>query len=370
MAFGWAGAAAGANDKLQQLLARRMEEQLAQARLAAQQQAEANQTALQQEQMGLQRRTFEANDADRTAQRERQGRMDERLAVQDAQTVEDRDIAAADRRQGQNQRGVRSMILEGMRAKTTDPRTAQLMAAGEGVDIGMDVLDPEKGQRDRLEQIRVTAEEARRTAGARSTGGNGGAPRPDAPKPNRALAELAARSGKLPGGTPTLQGETLKELANDPALLKQYEAKRLEPIRAQAQTVLTAVNDLITPEGTLTEGAKGLFGEYTPVWSRSMGVKPTTVGANASLRQVVGQQVVDLIREMKGQSQTGATGFGQLNQAELDIILSAATRLTQRLPEDQAANELKTLREKFSKIMQDDADPDDALLDELLKGRQ
>lgn len=189
----------------------------------------------------------------------------------------------------------------------------------------------------------------------------------------RALAEMTARTGQLPEGTPTQRGAVMRGMASDPALLAEYEQTRMEPIRAQAQTILSALDDLLTPDGALTPGAQALFGEMTPVWSRNLGVREGTVSANASLRQIVGQRVVDLIREMKSQSGTGATGFGQLNRSELDIILSAATRLTQRLPEAEAAQELAVLREKFQKILQpsgagsggDELDP---LLDELLGG--
>ena len=169
---------------------------------------------------------------------------------------------------------------------------------------------------------------------------------------DRALAELAARTGELPGGTPSLRGRVLRAMASDPALLGQYEQKRMEPIRAQAQIMLTALGDLLTLDGELTTGGRRLFGERLPVILRGAGIEQSQVDANASLRQITGQQVVDLIREMKGQSQTGATGFGQLNIRELDIILSAATRLTQRISEPLAKAELQTLREKFSKMLQ------------------
>jgi hypothetical protein len=147
----------------------------------------------------------------------------------------------------------------------------------------------------------------------------------------------------------------MQSMAGDPGLMSQYERTRMEPIRAQAQTMLTALDDLVTKEGTLTPGGRAIFGEMTPVVSRGMSVRPETVAANASLRQLIGQGVVDLIREMKAQSQTGATGFGQLNRAELDIILATATRLTQRLPEASAQKDLATLREKFDKIIQPSA---------------
>lgn len=345
MGLSLAGAAGGAAQGLEKLLAARQLEayrhaqmQMLQAELAQRAQAEANRTGVAQAQVGLQQREFAANEQER-------GRVATRQQSQD-------DIAATARRQVENQRGVRSKILEGLLQKTTDPRTAQLMAAGEGVEIPSDVLDPERATRaqtarderlhqQRLAQIGAERAETRPPAAPGTTDPG-----------MQALAELTARSGQLPEGTPTQSGAIMQHMATNPALLAQYEQTRMAPIRAQAQTMLSAVDDLLTKEGALTPGARALFGEMTPVFARNLSVRPGPVAANASLRQIIGQRVVDLIREMKSQSQTGATGFGQLNRAELDIILASATRLTQRLPEAAAQQELATLREKFSKILQ------------------
>lgn len=201
------------------------------------------------------------------------------------------------------------------------------------------------------------------------------------PEGMRALAALAARSGSMPEGTPTQRGDIMMTMAGDPALLTQYEQTRMEPIRAQAQIMLTALDDLLTADGALTQGARRIFGEWTPSSTRKMGLTRETVSANASLQQIIGQRAVDLIREMKAQSQTGATGFGQLNLKELELILAAATRLGQRIPHDTARQDLRMLRDKYAKIMMPSAAETggpaikvapntDALLDELLGGAQ
>lgn len=191
MAFQWAGAGAGASDALQDLLAKRMLEQYQQAQLAQRQQEQSDQVAQQQAQHALQQkqeaRLAQGDQADqtyRTGQVARQAKQD--------------DIVDADRRQVQNQRGVRSMILEGMRSKATDPLTAHLMAAGEGVDIGMDVLDPERGMREAEQKARFGADQqirVERERGAQDRLTDGAKVKAQAPSaPSPYMAERNARN--------------------------------------------------------------------------------------------------------------------------------------------------------------------------------
>jgi hypothetical protein len=118
------------------------------------------QMALQRGAQGLDRDRFTADEAERARVAGRQARAD--------------DIAEADRRQDVNKVGVRQMAAEGLRTGTADPRTAQLMAFGEGVDIPMEVLDPERDtrtqaerdallHRQRLEEITAQGTQARQT---------------------------------------------------------------------------------------------------------------------------------------------------------------------------------------------------------------
>jgi hypothetical protein len=222
-------------------------------------------------------------------------------------------------------------------------RMETIAAQNRGLHIqGQNAAESARHNRAMEGTARLTAAAALAKAGAGDTDATG----------MRALAEMASRTGQLPEGTPTQRGAVLRAMASDRQLLSQYEQKRMEPIRSQAQTMLAALDDLVTEKGELTPGAKAIFGQLTPTWTRDYGVREGTVAANASLRQVVGQEVISMIKEMKNQSPTGATGFGQLNREELDIMLAAATRLTQRLPEADAKEELSTLRNAFTKIMQ------------------
>ena len=174
----------------------------------------------------------------------------------------------------------------------------------------------------------------------------------------RTLAALVARSPDvLQGLTPTLAGTVMTEMAANPELLTQYEQTRMAPLRERSQALLSAVEKLVTidPSGqtTLTPGAKLIFGEYTPVSARSMIPGPEATDAAAALEQVLGQQVVDLISDMKAQSRTGATGFGQLSVRELEVLQSAATQLTRRLSEPAALRELVAIQQSLQKILKE-----------------
>lgn len=173
----------------------------------------------------------------------------------------------------------------------------------------------------------------------------------------RGLAALLARQPSLSQNlTPGMQGQVMKIVANDPALLGQYEQTRMAPLRASATRLLTTLDDLMTVDdraGTerLTPGARGLYG-LGP--GRLLRFKPGSQEANAkaSLDQVVGNLTLNMLSEAKAQSRTGATGFGQLSHRELDVIESAATILKGEISEARALQELLKIRGAILKMLQ------------------
>ncbi len=60
---------------------------------------------------------------------------------------------------------------------------------------------------------------------------------------------------------------------------------------------------------------------------------------SADISQLTGQQIINLMGEMKRQSATGATGFGQLSDAEGQLLKNAATQLADRGISPQHAKE-------------------------------
>jgi hypothetical protein len=170
-----------------------------------------------------------------------------------------------------------------------------------------------------------------------------------------AMAEMAARNPAImQGWTPTERAKVTRAMALTPGLSEQYENARMAPLRTSAQNILSAVDKLVDVTGgqpRLTGGARSVMGEWTPVSARDYIPGAAAADANAALKQVMGKQIVDMIADMKAQSATGATGFGNMSDRELAVLQGAATQLTQRLSEPAALEQLLIIRDKLTKVL-------------------
>jgi hypothetical protein len=166
MAFSFGGAGGGAAKGLREVLLQELQKQalmqdqqqhtdvMRQRGEDAQRQQSQFSANLSLNEMDMAQRGQEqqADDAFRQAQLKRQQEQDE--------------VAATARRQETNHGEVRRLAIEGLRQRTAQPRDAQLMAASEGVDIPMDVLDPEQPQRQRIELENLRSRNQMREIGA------------------------------------------------------------------------------------------------------------------------------------------------------------------------------------------------------------
>jgi hypothetical protein len=93
--------------------------------------------------------------------------------------------------------------------------------------------------------------------------------------------------------------------------------------------------------------------------SRLMGAQlvPGTgaYNAQAAVDRLRARLVTDLMAELKSQSRTGATGFGQLNLQELKIIQDSAAKLDPGQSEEAFQTELQKIRSRLQLILQDGA---------------
>jgi len=62
-------------------------------------------------------------------------------------------------------------------------------------------------------------------------------------------------------------------------------------------------------------------------------------------------KILSVINEMKNQSRTGATGFGNMNEGELRVLTNAAMKLDKQLDEATAEKYLIEMRDAFNKII-------------------
>lgn len=172
---------------------------------------------------------------------------------------------------------------------------------------------------------------------------------------DRALAEMAASNPYiLKGLTPTEIGKVRQAIAVDPTLRQQFSEASTSAIRAPAANVISALDDLLERDAQgrwqLSGGAKSIYGKGPGRIARFIpGTQAAT--AKAALDQVTGTLTLDLLAQMKAQSQTGATGFGQLSERELSVIEGAATVLKGEISEPRALQELIKMRDRFDRII-------------------
>ena len=186
-------------------------------------------------------------------------------------------------------------------------------------------------------------------------------------------AELARErmqtSRDIAGASLGFREDLAAQKADVEAQAKNKEAKERRAVAlGHADTMRAAMANLVDtkPNGdmVLKPGTALIVGK-SRIWPSSQGVIPGFVkesflgsgsqGANAkaALKQLVSLNVVELINEMKKQSRTGATGFGQLAIQELELIKSAATRLDQAQSDDEFLEAAKELSGKIDKIYEE-----------------
>jgi len=147
---------------------------------------------------------------------------------------------------------------------------------------------------------------------------------------------------------------------------KAAESAKQEALTASKQATLDVINKLITPEGTLVPGAAKIVGTSKimpglPGILGGSGVLPGGIAqywsgseaanASAALARVKARMVVDLIADMKAQSKTGATGFGQLSDKERLILEDSAAMLRTSQSDEAVTQELIRIRDLLKKAL-------------------
>lgn len=180
-----------------------------------------------------------------------------------------------------------------------------------------------------------------------------------------ARARLAARNPQvMQQWTPSGREDVFAVIEQDPELYLQYEGKRQEDARAMATKLQRSLGALLDTSGAtpqLSPGARMIYGLTKAELGEQAAGFFTATGkeATASIKQLVGQEVLDQIAAMKAQSPTGATGFGQMNMAELDLLIASATVLQNwgltrsNIGEERALIELVAIQGQLARILED-----------------
>lgn len=152
-----------------------------------------------------------------------------------------------------------------------------------------------------------------------------------------------------------IQGPVTK--IGTPSSSKLNQPVNLDAIRTQTQQVLDVINNQIVT--TNKEGVR----ELSPIAKSAVGWRgldprqflpesEQRSGKNI-IKKFKAQQVVNLIGEMKAQSRTGATGFGQLNLRELGVLENAAYNLDNLDDPILFLEEVERIRVGLEKVMKD-----------------
>jgi hypothetical protein len=147
---------------------------------------------------------------------------------------------------------------------------------------------------------------------------------------------------------------------------EKVEARQQSTLSGMADETLNAIDQLITvdpkthqPTG-LADGTKYIVGGLRmPGFLADSGLIPKATAAKAALDNLKSRLVVDLIGEMKSQSKTGATGFGQLSDKERVLLENSIGRLQSAQDEKTFYTELLRIRDKVAKIKMPAARPVD-----------
>lgn len=137
---------------------------------------------------------------------------------------------------------------------------------------------------------------------------------------------------------------------------KQNELKR-ESQKTKATEALALMDELTDDKGNLkpdTQTATGYSANVPLLEKMPFGVGISAATGNAKINKLQGMLTLDLIKELKDQSKTGATGFGALNLRELGVLENSASMLASRnMDEVEFAKELGRIKERLQMILQD-----------------
>jgi hypothetical protein len=165
------------------------------------------------------------------------------------------------------------------------------------------------------------------------------------PKPSSTDAELQGLRKDL------LRGQIAAVQEKQTTAQTQQQAQRQAVVDSAKQS-LSAVNELIDKDGHLQPGVAPLFGRMSVLTGVTTLASSEIANKQAALEQLTARRITDLIQEMKAQSRTGATGFGQLNRSELALLERGATQLTnRRMAPERAAALLVELRQRLDRIL-------------------
>jgi len=169
---------------------------------------------------------------------------------------------------------------------------------------------------------------------------------PIRPLNSKGAATQGSQSGQSTpptGSTTTSNGMTVATNINTPQALKAQKqvADKRRTLKASFTDGLGLLNEIIDNSDWTTRGLGGDLASLNP-YSESSSQRRTQ-------QTIIAKLVTETLADLKSQSATGATGFGALNEAELQIIKDQITNLN---PSDPNYDKrLLALRDRWEKAI-------------------
>lgn len=145
------------------------------------------------------------------------------------------------------------------------------------------------------------------------------------------------------GGAKEVPITSIEDIRKDEEL-KEQKAAMSEGIKSKATDMLDSIR--IAKEGIKNFGVLGKI--------------PSTPGTQrytwqSHVDKLLSDKIVQLMNDMKQASKTGATGFGQLSEKELQLLREASTVLNRGLEQGEALRILNKLESGLKKIVSEKA---------------
>lgn len=134
---------------------------------------------------------------------------------------------------------------------------------------------------------------------------------------------------------------------------KQKELNR-KTIKDRAQQALDELNQLLDEKDQLTSQGQDAFGGVNNMISK-LPWSTNSYDAGTRRDRLKNLLTLDLLGEMKAQSKSGATGFGQMNMKELGVLEGGASRIANKLSDKEAPGVLKDVRKYLNQILTDES---------------
>lgn len=139
----------------------------------------------------------------------------------------------------------------------------------------------------------------------------------------------------------TLTRLSIEEKRREAGKIKTEEDKKIQIVKDNTLDTLNTIKEI--------ENGIQNFGAFGGV--------PSLPGTDrrkweANVDKLLSQKIIDVLTSMKEASKTGATGFGQLSNKELEVLKNSSTALKRTLSPKDAQEILDKMKDSLTKVIQ------------------